>query len=130
MPRLGFPSHCYRPRRVVLVSFDIDGTLEVGDPPGPVTFQMVAEAQRRGHIVGSASDRTLREQRRIWAAANIKPDFVSHKHHLATTRDQYVCTRLVHIGDTAVDEHFALLAGFEFFHVDSLPSPLSPGWIY
>jgi hypothetical protein len=128
--RLAPTSRCYRPPGVVLVSFDIDGTLEIGDPPGPVTFQMVAEAKRRGHIIGSASDRTLREQRRIWERAQIEPDFVSHKHDLAATKDRYACTRLVHIGDTAVDEHFALVAGFEFFHVDSLPSPRSPGWVY
>jgi hypothetical protein len=26
------------PAGLILVSFDIDGTLEAGDPPGPVTF--------------------------------------------------------------------------------------------
>ena len=25
----------------ILISFDIDGTLEVGDPPGPLTMDMV-----------------------------------------------------------------------------------------
>ena len=25
----------------ILISFDIDGTLEVGDPPGPLTMAMV-----------------------------------------------------------------------------------------
>jgi hypothetical protein len=30
----------------VLVSFDIDGTLEAGDPPGPITMQMVKKSQR------------------------------------------------------------------------------------
>ncbi|HLG68245.1 MAG TPA: HAD family hydrolase [Acidimicrobiales bacterium] len=115
---------------MVLVSFDIDGTLSFGDPPGPITLAMVAEAKRRGHVIGSASDRTLREQRRMWEQAGIEVDFVSHKHHLGDTRDRFSCSRLVHIGDTTVDEHYAKLAGFEFFHVDSLPAPSSPGWVY
>ncbi len=54
------------PAALVLVSFDIDGTMEAGEPPGPVTFAMVAEAKSRGYIVGSASDRTLSERRAIW----------------------------------------------------------------
>lgn len=115
---------------MVLVSFDIDGTLVIGDPPGPVSLDMVAEAKRRGHVIGSASDRTLREQRKLWEAAGIEVDFVSHKHHLEATRELFTCSRLVHIGDTTVDEHYAKLAGFEFFHVDALPAPATPGWVY
>ena len=66
------------PAALVLVSFDIDGTMEAGEPPGPVTFAMVAEAKSRGYIVGSASDRTLSEQRAIWAAVVIpSPSFRS-----------------------------------------------------
>jgi hypothetical protein len=42
----------------MLVSFDIDGTLEAGDPPGPVTFVFVAHfgCQRMLHIGGTALD--------------------------------------------------------------------------
>jgi hypothetical protein len=32
---------------IALVSFDIDGTLEVGDPPGLVTIPMVVCARQR-----------------------------------------------------------------------------------
>ena len=32
----------------ILISFDIDGTLEVGDPPGILTMAMVRRAQKRG----------------------------------------------------------------------------------
>ena len=34
--------------RAVLVSFDIDGTMVFGDPPGPVTVAMVLDAQSAG----------------------------------------------------------------------------------
>ena len=39
-----------------LISFDIDGTLEFGDPPGVLTVEMVRAAQNLGYIVGSCSD--------------------------------------------------------------------------
>ena len=32
----------------ILISFDIDGTLEVGDPPGILTMEMVRSAQQKG----------------------------------------------------------------------------------
>jgi len=114
---------------VILVSFDIDGTLEVGDPPGPVGLDLVREAKRQGHVVGSSSDRTVAEQRRLWEAAGIEVDFVGHKHHLGDTKQRFTCTRLVHIGDTHVDEYYATLAGFEFWHADSVPETGTPGWI-
>ena len=118
-----------RSRSMMLVSFDIDGTLETGDPPGPVTLDVVTEAKRRGYVVGSASDRTLAEQRRMWSGAGIDVDFVGHKHHLTELTSPFGCTRLVHIGDTAVDQHYAQLAGFEFWHVDQLPEPMTPEWL-
>ena len=115
---------------MILVSFDIDGTMESGDPQGPITFENVRESQRRGHIVGSASDRTLAFQRGMWRESGIDVDFVSHKHHLVATKEQFACARHIHIGDTQVDEHFALLAGFEFVHVDQLPEPGTKGWVF
>ena len=42
---------------VILISFDIDGTLEVGDPPGVLTMDMVRRAQEKGCVIGSCSDR-------------------------------------------------------------------------
>jgi hypothetical protein len=114
----------------VLVSLDIDGTLEFGQPPGPLLLQHVHEMQRRGYIVGSASDHTIAEQRAMWRTVGIEPDFVSHKHNLTAVRAQFECSRRVHIGDTGVDEHYAHLAGFEFWHVDRLPAASASGWIY
>ena len=34
-----------------LISFDIDGTLEFGDPPGGITVEMVRRAVRRNYFV-------------------------------------------------------------------------------
>ena len=115
---------------MILVSFDIDGTLEVGDPPGPVTFEMVHRARALGYVIGSASDRTRRDQQQLWDNNNIVVDFVSHKHHLHDVRARFDCTRIVHIGDTHVDQQYANLAGFEFHYVDVMPAAGTEGWIF
>jgi len=47
---------------ITLVSFDIDGTLECGEPPGVVTVELVRTAKRRGWLVGSCSDRPIAYQ--------------------------------------------------------------------
>ena len=38
---------------ITLISFDIDGTLEIGEPPGIVTIAMIHAAKRLGNLVGS-----------------------------------------------------------------------------
>lgn len=103
-----------------LVSFDIDGTLELGNPPGPISGGFVLHARQQGCLIGSASDRTLREQGDVWAALGIEPDFISRKHQLAEVRENLSWSSLFHIGDTHIDEHFAKLAGFAFIHVTDL----------
>jgi phosphoglycolate phosphatase-like HAD superfamily hydrolase len=120
------------PDEAMLVSFDIDGTLETGDPAGPVPIAFVRLLQDLGWLVGSCSDRTHREQSEMWAAAGIVPDFVSVKNGLPGVREAAVfCGRHVHIGDTLVDAHFAAAAGFEFRSVLDLvtPADVSPAWI-
>jgi hypothetical protein len=115
---------------LVLVSFDIDGTLIAGDPPGPILFEHVAVAKSRGYVIGSSSDRTLSEQRQIWASGGIEVDFMCNKHRMIETTAQFKVTRRLHIGDTNSDEYYAKLAGFEFLYVTELPEPSSEGWIY
>jgi hypothetical protein len=114
-----------------MVSFDIDGTLEVGDPPGPISLDTVREARRRGYVIGTSSDRTVSEQLRLWEhQVGMEADFVGHKHHLGETKERFDCVRRVHIGDTHVDEYYAKLAGFEFFYADQVPEPGTDGWIF
>ena len=109
----------------MLVSFDIDGTLELGDPPGPISAGFVLHARQQGCVIGSASDRTLREQGEIWTALGLEPDFVSRKHQLEKVRESFAWSSLFHIGDTHIDEHFAKLAGFAFIHVEDLAAVLA-----
>src|SRR5688572_27640982 len=93
-----------------LVSFDIDGTLETGDPAGPLTAEFVRWVRAQGHLIGSCSDRTLGEQQQMWAGIGIEPDFVSVKMRLDEVRERFSCARYVHVGDTQIDAHCAALA--------------------
>ena len=66
-----------------LISFDIDGTLEAGDPPGIITMDMVRAIKALGYVIGSGSDRTLLSQRHIWEHHRVVVDFTVLKHQLA-----------------------------------------------
>jgi hypothetical protein len=109
----------------MLVSFDIDGTMEFGHPPGPITVDVVRSVGAAGHVIGSASDRTRSDQESLWAVHGVEVAFVGGKHHLPAVRDRFPDEAHLHIGDTHVDEHFARLAGFEFVWVDDASSRLA-----
>ena len=116
---------------VTLVSFDIDGTLEVGDPPGVVTLSVVRRARSLGYVVGRSSDRVVSDQNRLWIEHRVEMDFVGHKHHLDQIKARYPSvTRWIHIGDTHVDEHYAVLHGFEFYLPDGMPADGTSGWVF
>jgi phosphoglycolate phosphatase-like HAD superfamily hydrolase len=102
-----------------LISFDIDGTLEVGDPPGYITMARVREALALGYIVGSCSDRTVSNQQRIWLEHNIEVSFTVLKHQLDQVRAQFDAEQYFHIGDTNIDRHYAEKNGFAFFYPDA-----------
>jgi FMN phosphatase YigB (HAD superfamily) len=101
-----------------LISFDIDGTLETGDPPGCITMARVREALALGYIVGSCSDRTVSHQQRMWREHGIEVSFTVLKHHLERVRAEFAAEHYVHIGDTNIDRHYAEAAGFTYFYPD------------
>jgi len=101
-----------------LISFDIDGTLEVGQPPGSITMDMVREAQRAGYLVGSCSDRTISNQQRIWKEHRIAVAFTVLKHQLGELKARFQAEENFHIGDTDLDRQVSLQAGFRFILVD------------
>jgi hypothetical protein len=104
---------------VTLVSFDIDGTLEIGDPPGIVTVAMVRDARLRGYVIGTCSDRPISHQQRLWERLAIVPDFTALKHRLADVRALFAAHAYYHIGDTDLDHDVATGAGFEFLRADA-----------
>jgi hypothetical protein len=102
---------------MILVSVDIDGTLEAGDPPGPVPLEFVRRARA---LAGSSSDRTIADQRRFWRAAGVRIDFVVLKQQLPGLPGRYTCDRYLHVGDSMMDEYYAGVAGFDFWNARSL----------
>ena len=99
----------------IVLSFDIDGTLEVGNPPGGITLDMVRRAQQLGFIVGSCSDRPLSSQRGLWEDLGIPMAFVASKPDLIDLRSQIEADDYYHIGDSDVDQQYARWAGFTFW---------------
>ncbi len=97
-----------------LISFDIDGTLELGDPPGRITTEMVKRARDLGFLVGSCSDRSATSQKAIWERMNMEADFISLKHMLDDVKQRFDMHRYLHIGDRDLDQMFAEQAGFDF----------------
>jgi CheY-like chemotaxis protein len=110
-----------------LISFDIDGTLEFGDPPGLVTVEIVRRARELGFVIGSCSDRTLGTQARLWQEAGLEVDFMVLKQNLDTVRAQFALASYLHVGDTPLDLRMATAAGFDFVH--SLGVDGEGGWL-
>jgi hypothetical protein len=102
-----------------LVSFDIDGTLEIGDPPGIVTIPMVRLARSLGYLIGSCSDRPIRFQQELWEKLRISPDFTVLKHRLVDVKALFHAEAYYHIGDTETDRVIATGAGFRFLRADA-----------
>ena len=104
-----------------LISFDIDGTLEVGDPPGLITLDMVRNAKAMGFLIGSCSDRTISFQRGLWKRHDIRVEFTVLKHQLEVVKHQFDAEEYYHVGDTDLDSFFAHRAGFHFVSADAAP---------
>jgi hypothetical protein len=104
---------------VRLFSFDIDGTLEIGEPPGIIPVALVRQAQGLGYLVGSCSDRPISFQAAMWERLKIAPDFTVLKHRLGDLKARFDAAAYYHIGDTDIDEHYALIAGFRFLRADA-----------
>ena len=102
-----------------LISFDIDGTLEVGNPRGSVTMKLVRRVKDKGNLVGSCSDRPISYQQELWDRHNIEVDFTVLKDQLEDVKSRFQADDYYHIGDTRMDEFFAEKAGFHFIKVDS-----------
>lgn len=100
--------------RLFLISFDIDGTMEFGDPPGGITVEMVRRAKEHGFLIGSCSDRFPSAQQALWDRYNIKVDFVAAKHMLDGVKARFEIVRGLHIGDRDTDQQVAQQAGFDF----------------
>ena len=107
-----------------LISFDIDGTLEFGEPPGVITLEMVRKARSLGYLIGSCSDRTVGNQQRLWQEHHIPVDFTVLKHRLNDVKDQFQADEYYHIGDSELDEFYSELSGFQYLPADGSAAEL------
>ena len=102
-----------------LLSFDIDGTMEFGAPPGGVTVEMVRGAKAAGYIVGSCSDRPVSNQKDLWQRNELEVSFTVLKHELDSVKAEFEAETYTHIGDTELDRHYAVMSGFRFVKIDA-----------
>ena len=102
-----------------LISFDIDGTLEVGNPPGCITIERVRQALALGYIIGSCSDWPVSHQQRMWTKHGVPVSFTVLKHQLDRVRAEFAAEHYVHIGDTNIDRQYAERNGFVYFYPDA-----------
>ena len=87
---------------MLLVTFDIDGTMEFGDPVGVVTKEVVQFYRDNGVLVGSASDRTKSTQLNMWNSFGFQVDFAIVKHKIPELMEEYTqCKSFWHVGDLA-----------------------------
>ena len=77
-------------------------------------MDMVRRAEAYGCIIGSCSDRPVPVQQEIWDRHNIQVSFVSPKQSLLEVKSRFAAEEYYHIGDTELDRHLALQAGFHF----------------
>jgi hypothetical protein len=101
----------------LVLSLDIDGTLEFGEPPGPIPVSTVLAVQQAGVVVGSASDRLPSDQRRLWQNTEVQVSFAVPKHTLSGLLDGFRQHPAIHIGDGIGDRLLARAAGAHFIAV-------------
>lgn len=121
--------HTEEDRTITLISFDIDGTMVFGSPPGTIEPDVLRQCREKGIIVGSASDRPISNQIQLWEEHGIEVDFVSLKHKLDEIKERFGATHHLHIGDTEMDRYFAKQAGFHFHFVHELPGDSIEDWL-
>lgn len=96
----------------VLVSFDVDGTLEISD--GPIPISTLEKLKRVGWIVGIAGNYSKFQQ----LCPQFQLDFYGTKEILSKLKSQFNPDLAIHVGDTEDDRARARAAGFCFIHAN------------
>ena len=105
---------------MMIISLDIDGTLEVGDPAGSVSIEEVKGLRDMNAIIGSCSSNPIHEQEETWREIGIEPDFMVTKDYLNIVKKFYPNADIFyHFGDLiGLDDVVAEQAGFTFINVN------------
>lgn len=109
-----------------VISFDVDGTTIWGNPPGPITPEMIkVEIDKGNHVVGG-SNHGIPQQDAEFRAHGIKLLMVCQKVGLSKAKEKWMnAGRYIHVGDSINDDgRAAKAAGFEYMtpeeYVESL----------
>jgi len=86
-------------------AFDRDGTLEWGNPPGPVKKHHLIFLKQLGYQIGGSGGQAEGEQYSNWKSNGIDPDFVVFKSDIYTLKPRY--SKIIHIGDDITDRKVA-----------------------
>ena len=110
---------CRLPYAPALVAFDCDGTLQWGNPPGPVTQAMLEALEAAGYTVVIISDSKNCEGRwRLrdpWPAAQRRLGLLHNK-------ERHNLWRCAYVSDNPGDDLQAAWAGCEYLRPEELAS--------
>jgi hypothetical protein len=93
-------------------AFDRDGTLEWGNPPGPITREQLERTRALGYAIGGSGGQVAEEQERNWRENEIEPDFLVYKGDLSSLSEKF--TEFTHVGDAEDDINWARMAGARY----------------
>ena len=99
-----------------LISYDVDGTVSWGNPPGPITPEMIIDEVNFGNHVVGGSNHDIAVQDAEFRAHGIKLLMVCQKVGLSRAKEKWPnARRYIHVGDSVNDDgKAAKAAGFEY----------------
>ena len=106
----------------VVVAFDVDGTLEVGNPPGPIKLSELKRLKELGLVVGIVG--AFEKVKRI--ISDLEFYYPGHPHkpkYLKEIKERYNPVIAIYVGDDDADRVAALSSGFIYVRPEDYPSP-------
>ena len=113
-------------KKINIISFDIDGTMEFGNPSGLVTVEMVKAEIVKGNAIISCSGHIVANQIKMFKEHGIELQMACLKGGLREAKRNWNVNveRYIHIGDDEIDKEAAEFARFEYMtpeeYVESL----------
>lgn len=99
----------------VVISFDLDGTLSFGDPPGPIEPEHLNKLKKGKYTIGGASGKEIEYQKKKWEENGITPQFIVKKQKMKKLKKMNA-DKYIHVGDMEDDAELADNAGFRFLN--------------
>lgn len=100
-----------------VIGFDCDGTLSIGDPPGPIKLSALRDLKQRGWTVGVISDAATREK--VKDAFHDEADFFLTKPKAkAMTIVGKNFDERIYVGNSTADEKAAKKADWKYMNAN------------